>query len=110
MKMTGMAVMMVATASAWAGATPAETRQLTICMESVTGNLVPRPSRSPSGAPSFRKLGQLVWNSPANLSGLLNCASKPENRHAQAGYMNEPQPADNFIVDQEHLYSTVRGR
>ena len=37
MRMTSMAVIMVAAASARAGATPTETRQLTICMESFRG-------------------------------------------------------------------------
>ena len=65
MKMTGMAVMVVAAVSACAGATPTETRQLTICMESVTGNLAIANRARTVASGIFAGIGvKIQWRGP----------------------------------------------
>ena len=65
MRMTGMAVV-VAAASAWAGVTPAETRQLTICMDSAPGNLSMENAAKTVASGIFAGINvKIEWRSPA---------------------------------------------
>jgi len=63
MKMTGMAVMVVAAVSGRAGASPTETRQLTICMENFKGTIEKGARAVASGI--FAGIGvQIQWRGP----------------------------------------------
>src|ERR1700693_1227166 len=103
MKMTGMAVMVVAAASAWAGAPPAEARHLTICMETAPGNLLIENAAKTVTAGIFAGINvKIEWRSPANCPAeaiyVSFSSETPVNQHRGALAYARPYDGTHIVV------------
>jgi hypothetical protein len=102
MRMTGMAVV-VAAASAWAGVTPAETRQLTICMDSAPGNLSMENAAKTVASGIFAGINvKIEWRSPAKCPAeaiyVSFSSQTPINEHRGALAYARPYQGTHIVV------------
>jgi hypothetical protein len=102
MKMTGMAVMVVAAASAWGGAPPAEARHLTICMETVPGNLSMQNAAKTVASGIFASINvKIEWRSPAKCPAeaiYVSFSSDPVNQYRGALAYARPYEGTHIVV------------
>ena len=102
MKITGMAVMVVAAASAWAGAPPAETRHLTICMETAPGNLSMENAARTVASGIFAGINvKIEWRSPAKCPAeaiYVSFSSDPVNQYRGALAYARPYEGTHIVV------------
>ena len=102
MKMTGMAVMVVA-ASGLAGVTPAEARQLTICMDSSLGNLSMENAAKTVVYGIFADIKlQIDWRNPAKCPAeaiyVSFSSETPVNEHRGALAYARPYEGTHIVV------------
>jgi len=103
MKMTGMAVMVVATTSAWASILPAEARHLTICMETVPGNLSMENAAKKVASGIFAGINvKIEWRSPAKCPAetiyVSFSSQTPINEHRGALAYARPYEGTHIVV------------
>src|ERR1700688_4828289 len=101
MRMTSMAVIMVAAASALVGATPTESRQLTICMENFTGKIEEGARTVASGI--FGGIGvKIQWRGPDKCPTeaiYVSISSEtPVNEHPGALAYSLPYEGTHIVV------------
>lgn len=102
MRMTGMAVV-VAAASAWAGVTPAGTRQLTICMDSAAGNLSMENAAKTVASGIFAGINvKIEWRSPTKCPAeaiyVSFSSETPVNEHRGALAYARPYEGTHIVV------------
>jgi hypothetical protein len=100
--MTSMAVL-VAAASAWAGVTPAEARQLTICMNSAAGNLSMENAAKTAASGIFAGINvKIEWRSPAKCPAeaiyVSFSSETPVNEHRGALAYARPYEGTHIVV------------
>jgi hypothetical protein len=103
MRMTGMAVMVVAAAGAWAGAPPAEARHLTICMETALGNLSMENAAKTVASGIFAGINvKIEWRSfadcPAEAIYVSFSSETPVNEHRGALAYARPYEGTHIVV------------
>ena len=103
MKMTGMAVMVVAATSAWAGTPPAEARHLTICIETAPGNLSMENAAKTVASGIFADINvKIEWRSPAKCPAEAMYVSfsseTPVNEHRGALAYARPYEGTHIVV------------
>jgi hypothetical protein len=102
MKMTGIAVMVLA-ASAWARVTPAEARQLTICMDGSLGNLSMENAAKTVVSGIFADINvKIEWHSsakcPAEAIYVSFSSDTPVNEHRGALAYARPYEGTHIVV------------
>ena len=117
MRIMGMAVMMVAAAgSLWAGVRPAESRQLTVCMESVAGtaNLFIENEARIVASSIFAGIGvQIQWRGPRKCPSeaiYISFSSEiPAGVHASALAYALPYEGTHIVVFLDRVKQSSAG-
>jgi len=114
MRITGLALMIAAAAgSAWAGVRPAESWQLTVCMESVTNNTEIQNQAQTVASRIFAGIGvKIRWrgsrNCPREAIYVSVSSDKPASDHPGALAYAMPYGGRNIVVFLDRVVSLDR--